>query len=255
MTTLFIGQNHIQLKEVDSTNEFALMLVKSEAPPEGTIISALTQTNGKGQRGKQWLSEPGSNIILSIILKPIFLSIDSQFELNKAISVGLAGFVSQFITSKKVSIKWPNDIYVGENKIAGILIENNLRNNNILNSVIGIGFNVNQTCFDPLIPNPTSIKIETGLTHSTSDLIRDLCSFIEARYIHLRSGNFDSSNEAYNNLIYKLNEEISFRKNDGSIINGVLKMVDDKGRLVLQNQKEEKMFFSNSEGSILITKP
>ncbi len=255
MTTLFIGQNHIKLSEVDSTNDYASILIKNDFLPEGTVVSAYSQLKGKGQRSKQWLSEPGSNLILSIILRPDFLSAERQFELNKAIAVGIATFISGFITSKKVSIKWPNDIYIGNNKVAGILIENNLRNNTIQSSIIGIGCNINQTTFDETIPNATSLKIETQQDYSISTLTENICSFIEAKYLELRNNNASAINNAYNNLLYRKGEIIDFKKNEGTILRGTLKEVNPKGLLILVNSDGEDVSLSNADGSILVITP
>jgi BirA family biotin operon repressor/biotin-[acetyl-CoA-carboxylase] ligase len=254
MTTLFIGQNHIKLREVDSTNDYAAILMKSGNPMEGTLVSAANQTKGKGQRGKLWLSESGSNLILSIILYPAFLSADRQFELNKAISFGVATFIAHYVTSKKVSIKWPNDIYVGDNKIAGILIENTVRNNNIQSSIIGIGCNINQDNFEKSIPNPTSLKLETGDDYSISDCIKSICSFIEAKYLDLRNNHSTFSSDAYNNLLYRKNEMSLFEKPDGTQISGIIRGVDKNGRLIIENENGEKIFFRNGEISMLITR-
>jgi len=152
---LFIGKVYIKLNEVNSTNEYAKVLLSKNKPSEGTVIFAHYQTNGKGQFGKTWKSEKGKNLTFSIILYPNFLEAKRAYSLNQAVSLGL----KDCIESQKipVSIKWPNDIYYHDKKLGGLLIENGLVGENINYSIIGIGLNVNQTTFSQEIPNPTSL--------------------------------------------------------------------------------------------------
>ena len=124
--TLFIGQNHISLASVDSTNSFAKDLLTKEHPPEGTIISATTQLKGRGQAGNTWAAEGGKNLTVSYILYPNFLEAAQQFYLNMAISLAVKDCCEEQ-TGGEFSIKWPNDIYYGDRKVAGILIENQLQ--------------------------------------------------------------------------------------------------------------------------------
>ena len=200
MNTLFIGQNTIKLDAVGSTNDYASELLsrglKREKVFEGTVVYALSQRAGKGQRGKKWESEPFKNLTFSIVFYPSFLSAQEQFMLSKAVSLGICDYVSSVI-NKEAKIKWPNDIKVGNEKIAGILIENSIRNNEIMHSIVGIGLNVNQTGFGKNIPNPTSLKLITGKNIDLEVCLGDLCSYLEARYLQLKSGKSKKINEDY----------------------------------------------------------
>ena len=134
----FYGAKHYHLSEIDSTNNYALNLLSKSTPAEGTTISADFQTHGRGQYGRDWLSESTKNLLSSIILYPDFLPANEQFSLSKAVSLAVRNCINSFLPSKEIRIKWPNDIYCDDKKIAGILIQNLLTGNKINVSVIGI---------------------------------------------------------------------------------------------------------------------
>ncbi|MFT7154174.1 MAG: BirA family biotin operon repressor/biotin-[acetyl-CoA-carboxylase] ligase, partial [Alteromonas macleodii] len=123
---LFIGSVCIRLERVDSSNNYARELIRDKMPIEGTVIVANEQTSGRGQRANTWFSEPKSNLTCSYILRPVFLAAKNQFVLSAAVALAVFETVYQFIPNNTLRIKWPNDILVGDKKIAGILIENTL---------------------------------------------------------------------------------------------------------------------------------
>ena len=136
-------------------------LIKNTEVAEGTVVLAKEQTSGRGQVNNTWESSYGDNLLMSIVLYPEFLHAGNQFLLSKFVSLAIVDFLSYYL--ENVTIKWPNDIYVGNKKIAGVLIENSLRGAFISSSVVGIGLNVNQTEFSSSIPNPTSLKNESNV--------------------------------------------------------------------------------------------
>src|ERR1700722_11411390 len=144
LNTLFVGHTIIDLDKVNSTNSYLHDLLKKKTPAEGVIVWALEQYAGRGQRGNSWLSQPGVNLTFSILLEPRFLVLADQFLLTKALALGVAEFVSSLAPSASVKIKWPNDIYANDCKIAGILVENILETSIIKYSIAGIGLNINQ---------------------------------------------------------------------------------------------------------------
>lgn len=152
MCAVFTGKNLIQLNQTDSTNIHLTQLAQDNNLPEGTVVNAAFQTHGKGQRNNSWEAEKGMNITFSVLYKPHFLPLSKHFLLSKAISLGVFDYLNCICA--EVKVKWPNDIYVGNKKIAGILIENSIKGNNIYQSVIGIGININQSNFSTL--NATS---------------------------------------------------------------------------------------------------
>lgn len=146
----------------------------------GDALMALEQTAGRGQRGNTWEAEPHKNITLSLMLRPDGLPAVRQFEVSEAVALGVADTL-RALGIENVKVKWPNDIYVGDRKICGILIENTLGGNRISRSVAGIGLNVNQTEFRSDAPNPVSVKQLTGREHDIEQLAEDMISRILAR--------------------------------------------------------------------------
>ncbi len=137
-------------------------LLKAEADaPHGLLIAAREQTAGRGQRGNTWESEPGANLTFSMLLRAP-LPARRQFELSMLVSLAVVRFVDELIAPLKAEIKWPNDIYVGDRKICGILIEHSLAGAMLDRSIAGIGINLNQERFLSDAPNPVSVVQLTG---------------------------------------------------------------------------------------------
>ncbi|MCM1337976.1 MAG: biotin--[acetyl-CoA-carboxylase] ligase [Candidatus Amulumruptor caecigallinarius] len=149
----------IRLASVGSTNaELRRMAADGEAP-HGLALCAVEQIAGRGQRGNGWEAEPGANVTMSLMLRPAAVSARRQFLLSMAVSLGVCEAVSSFIPGEDVAVKWPNDIYVGDRKLCGILIENTLSGAMIAASIAGIGVNVNQLRFLSDAPNPVSLAM------------------------------------------------------------------------------------------------
>lgn len=229
---LFTGTNLVELDSTESTNNYALNLLREKQPFEGTVVRTFRQTLGRGQRQKQWESEDFSNLTFSLIYYPVFLSVSRQFQLSKAIALGIADFVKNTTKIEDVKIKWPNDIYVGDKKIAGILIENTVSGNKISSAVIGIGLNINQTTFSQKIPNPISLRIITGKKLDLENCFQELCVSLEARYMQLKAAKENVINEHYHKALYGLNEEREFIVDNKNIIADIIG-VDGLGRLKL----------------------
>ncbi len=233
MKTLFIGQKIIHLKAVDSTNNYAAGLLRQSVIYEGTIVIAEFQQKGKGQRGNHWESEPGKNLTFSIILNPSFLRPEQQFLLNKIISVAISDFLKS-LGMAGVSIKWPNDILVDRKKIAGILIENTIRANEIIHSIIGIGLNVNQAKFNSAM-NAISLKIILKKIFHNDKILEELCSFIESEYLKLRE-NTTAADKKYLQSLFQLSEWKDYQLK-GERISARITGVTSSGLLILQDEK------------------
>ncbi len=165
----------LTLKLIDSCRSTSSELDRTA--PHGFALMAREQTAGRGQRGNSWEAEPGKNITLSVMLRPDNLPALRQFEISEAVALGVADTVES-LGIEGVAVKWPNDIYVGDRKIAGILIENSIRGANIAYSVAGIGLNVNQTEFRSDAPNPVSIAQLTGRSYDLVELASAMVSRI-----------------------------------------------------------------------------
>lgn len=189
--SLSFGNNLIHLSEVDSTNEFALKLLQETNVFNGTVILADNQTRGRGQRGANWITESGSNLTFSIVLRSIKLNPSEQFLLSKMIALAIINTLSGFISKAEVlKIKWPNDIYYGSKKLGGVLVENKFRGNIWDASVVGIGLNINQTDFDESIKDKAiSLAIIEYSMFDKKEILDRLIIEIEKGYLLLNSQN------------------------------------------------------------------
>lgn len=226
-----VGNPFITLAEVDSTNNYAMARVSEGPVSDGTTWFALKQTAGKGQRGRPWQSAPGENILLSIVLKPLMLRPAEQFMLSASVALGVYDLVQKY-AGDATKIKWSNDLYVGDKKAGGILIENVLRGNDWNYAIVGIGLNVNQVDFPPELPNPVSLGQLTGRRYDAVRLGRELCACIDERYRVLRPENFSRILTEYNSVLYHLKQERSFRMGDESF-KASLQGVEKDGKLIL----------------------
>ncbi len=240
-SALFIGQNLVKLSSVASTNNYLKDLVSNSGPlAEGSVIMADHQLAGKGQLQNVWESEAGKNLTISILLKPTFLSIGQQFELNKAVSLALLDVLSPLLGSH-VSIKWPNDILVDDKKIAGILIENSVQGSRWKQAVVGIGLNVNQTQFSPNLTRATSLKNVLQTEYILNSLLAELCVALERRYLQLRAQKFADLHRDYLQHLFKFGEQCKFRVDD-QVIEAEISGVSPAGLLELKTSKGTQTF-------------
>ncbi len=229
----------ITLPEATSSNTIAMSMAREESIQEGTIINVLHQTQGKGQGNHLWHSLASQNLTFSMILYPEFLSVSEQFMLSKTIAVAIASFVNSSIDN--VYIKWPNDIYVNEKKISGILIENLITGNKISCSIIGIGININQVAFPKEIQNPTSLSLETKKEYNVNTLLLSLQKKLLHWYSLLKQEKYKIISTSYHKRLLGKNEIGYFLKND-SLFEAKLLCVDDKGFLHLNVHGKEQMY-------------
>ena len=173
-------------ESIDSTNSEAKRRISDI--DNLSVLSALSQSEGRGQKGNKWSSVPGENLTFSIVLKfgaevmnkslvSFQIAAKKQFVLTEITSLSVVEFLSRH--GIKAQIKWPNDIYVADRKICGILIENSLRGEHLSSSIIGIGLNVNQRNFDVNLPNPTSIALETGLQEDIKECLEEFMDIFQ----------------------------------------------------------------------------
>ena len=177
----------IWLERVDSTNDEARRHI-SEID-NLSVVSALEQTKGRGQRGNRWSSQPGENLTFSLVVKDFRIKANEQSAISQTTALSLTDLLSRH--EIKARIKWPNDIYAGDEKICGILIENSLKGSEIDWSIIGIGLNVNQTTFPEDLPNPTSMKLCTGNSnpYNTREILEEFMGIFTGYYREYLNGN------------------------------------------------------------------
>lgn len=252
-----IGKPFIELQSIDSTNKYAMGLIHGDHLPDGqseaqhgTAIFTHEQTAGKGQRGKNWISEKDLNIALSILLNPYPLRIRDQFRLSICIAVSAREFFVSY-TGDETSIKWPNDLYWRDRKAGGILIENVIgAGQSAIGdwrwAVVGIGININQTIFPFELPNAISLKQITGKNYLPVELAKELCSIIEKNYLLLTHGKFESLFNMYQDHLYKKDEKVKLKK-DNRVFETIIKGVSETGQLITQHSIEERFEFGEVE--------
>lgn len=243
--TLFVGQKIHYLPRCQSTNDEAAQLIAQEEPTEGLIVITDAQVAGRGQRGNSWQAEPGQNLTFSLVLKPTFLTPNEQFWLTIAISLAVSDALEP-LTDGLIRIKWPNDLYVENAKIGGILIENTLQGATIAWSVVGIGLNINQSQF--AYSTATSLQYRFPIVdgYDLPGLLTILAERLEQRYLQLRSGHRNTLKATYLQRLFRYQEEHEFERigvNEqperflGSIIG-----VDEIGRLAVSCNNSIKYF-------------
>ncbi|OEK05661.1 biotin--[acetyl-CoA-carboxylase] ligase [Roseivirga misakiensis] len=244
--TLFLGKKVIYMPSCHSTNDLGLQIIQNTDTIEGTVIVTDDQKKGRGQRGNSWISEPNKNLMLSIILKPSFVKPADHFVLNMAVSLGVRATIADFLPSTTCNVKWPNDLFIGRSKIAGILIENSVRSGSIENSVIGIGLNVNQLDFGGL--EATSLLSENGgkKEFDRIHVFEQLISNIEAQYLKVKSNKTQELKEYYLQHLLGFKQSMKFKSEYD--FEGIIEGIDSNGRLMVGvNGKVEVFDFKEIE--------
>ncbi|MES2518206.1 MAG: biotin--[acetyl-CoA-carboxylase] ligase [Bacteroidota bacterium] len=233
--TLFTGKTLKYLSNCHSTNDIAAEMIQSESHVfEGTVIITDNQTAGRGQRGNIWQASIGENLTFSLILKPNFLRASDQFQLNVAISLGVFDFLSEFI-DENLSVKWSNDIYFGDQKMGGILIENTLQGYQIGYSVVGIGLNINQMEFGALRATSLRKASRNPLKYDLGEMLSKLLEKLEINYLIIKQGNYESLKIRYLASMYRFQEYHYFRRNGQQFL-GQIVGIDETGKLAIETE-------------------
>lgn len=215
-----------------------------------TVVVAKQQTKGRGQLERKWVSEPNKNLTFSIFVKFNQLQITKNKYLNFAISLA----IYDVLLSKKIvktSIKWPNDLLSGNRKICGILIENTFSGNNIKNSIVGIGLNVNQEIFPKFKPNATSLKLETGSEFNLNTLLNEILIAFQNKINLLITRQFALLEESYLKVLYKKNIRSMFKNNSNQVFMGIITGVSNNGKLQIKMEDDQIKEFGTREVSFL----
>lgn len=247
MKSQTLGKQIIKLSCVDSTNNYTAKLVKETKISFGTVIMADFQTHGKGQRSSIWKSEKGLNLLISIYFDSSFLNSENIFFLSKAVALAIRECIEKII-GIKVSIKWPNDILINGSKIAGVLIENQWKNEKLSSSIIGIGINVNQVVFSE--ENVVSLKNLTSRFYNLNSILKSLCSSLDSQFTRLRNFEFLEIDRQYHSFLFNYNQWYNYEKNKINFKGRLIK-VDSFGKMVLELENGDKKSFDIKEVSIL----
>lgn len=232
-----IGKKIIRLDSVDSTNNYTANLNIEGKLDSGTVIMADEQTAGKGQRGAKWTSNAGENLLFTLFIKPDNLSVENQVTLTHFASLSIIEVLRKIGISSR--IKWPNDIYVGHKKIAGILVENSIGQGKITSSIIGIGLNINQNSFPEL--NATSIKLLKHSFVSINDILFSLIQVMNTFWMAIENGEIKNLRSEYLENLYMIDEVAYFEDADGKF-QGTIKGTSPEGYLLIEKRNELKKY-------------
>lgn len=246
----------IWLESVDSTNEEARRRISGI--DNLSVLSAVSQTAGRGQRGNTWSSNPGENLTFSIVLKYADIvsggiQANEQFAISELTSLSIVDFLAE--KGIQAMVKWPNDIYIGTKKICGILIENSIAGHLMNTSIIGIGLNINQRNFNVTAVEPTSAVLETGREYDITECLDEFMDIFRSnieKYLHINGGLSDL-HMLYMSRLWRKDELHSYHDMKRDIIfNGRIRNVSDQGLLLVENEEGELLEFAFKEIGYII---
>lgn len=226
----------IKLDAIDSTNDFLKRLSVEQSLENFTVVTAENQTRGKGQMGAKWDSETGKNLMISVLVNNVLNSISEIFDLNVAVALSI------FTTLEKnnipnLSIKWPNDILSDNKKVAGILIENTIKNNGEITSIIGIGLNVNQINFDNL-PKASSMAVISKKEFDNETILNQLIDCLKLNCDLLQNKSAAQLWNSYNHNLFKKGIPMAFSLPDGTQFMGIIQGVNSSGKLEVKLEND-----------------
>ena len=218
------------IKETTSTND----LLREAKYREGDVVWADYQTAGRGQRGHKWSSDAGANLLFSVALEPAFLPVAEQFLLSETVALSLMDLLADYGIATR--IKWTNDIYAGDRKIVGILIEHIYAGAHLAKTIVGIGLNVNQREFDPALPNPTSMALQTGREYDLCEVLEHFVARLMYNYEQLRQGAKQRIQERYVASMYRRGTQHVYAMPDGTRFRGTIVGVRPSGELIIDRE-------------------
>ncbi|KAF2519082.1 biotin--[acetyl-CoA-carboxylase] ligase [Flavobacterium salilacus subsp. salilacus] len=240
--------NIIKLSAIHSTNDYLKELSAMRHVDNFTIAIAEHQTQGKGQMGTRWEAEHGKNLTFSVLVKDLLLEINAIFYLNAAVAVSIVETLEKF-NMPGLAIKWPNDILAGNKKLGGILIENNIRSNGEIHSVVGIGINVNQTEFEGL-PKATSLALIAAKEFDKNDVMIAVAENLKRNLSLLLHKDTDAIWDKYLLKLYKKNVPMTFER-EGMRFMGIIKGVSKSGSLEVQLEDDSIAHYKVKEVQLL----
>lgn len=243
--------NFTLLDEVNSTNNYlADMLQKQPDLPELHGVFTRCQTSGRGQRGNSWYSTPGQNVTFSILLRPQFLEVDEQFAVSELAAICVARAIAYFLSEEQreiLTIKWPNDIFYGEKKIAGILIEHSITGNIIDYSIVGMGININENNFPSDLPNPIALKDIIGREVVLKEFMEVLLQEFQDQYRYIKKGRKVELHERFLKHMYRNDGQFHLFHDAYQSFEARIKGVEPNGCLVLEKRDGTEQTFAFKE--------
>lgn len=238
----------IKLDAIDSTNDFLKSLSSHDEPENFTVITAENQTKGKGQMGEKWSSEAGKNLIMSVLVKDFLFDIEKVFDLSIVVSLAVTE-VLKSLNIPDICIKWPNDILSYNKKLAGILIENTIKSDGRILSVIGIGMNVNQTDYNEL-PNASSLAVISGKTFNKETIAVLIVEKLQEKIKLWETSAEDFRNDYFNSL-FKKGVPMPFRNQNDENFMGIIQGVSRIGKLQVLLEDDSVAEFEIKEVKML----
>ena len=235
--------NIIKLDAISSTNDWLKEKYDKNTCMDGDLIWANEQTMGRGQKSNKWLSEPGKNLTFSFFKVLKSLKVNDQFIINCSVSTAIINALKK-IHVPNLSLKWPNDILSDDKKICGVLIENYIKGDAIVGSIIGVGLNINQTNFNN-IKGASSVLNKTGKEFDLEFILNLLLNSFMESFKFCKSESKEYLIREYEKLLFAKNRLSKFEVNNQTF-NATIMGIDLDGKLVLQNEKKEILMFSNS---------
>ncbi len=218
----------IKLSAIDSTNDFLKELSKEQALENFTTVITETQTKGRGQMGAVWASESGKNLIMSTLVKDVIANSEEVFQLNVAVALSVIE-VLELLQLPNLAIKWPNDIMSDSKKVAGILIENRFKSDTTIESIVGIGLNVNQKDFASF-PHASSLSLLMEKEFDIEQLLEAIVLKIEEN-CRLINSNSEKLWDKYFNCLFKKDMEMPFEDANNNRFTGTILGVTKEGKL------------------------
>ena len=238
--------NSFYIKQTPSTNALSWEMNREKSLPEGLVLYTDFQSAGKGQSGNAWESSKGMNLLFSVMLHPVQVPMDELFLISQLVSIAIKKALDEYTLN--ITVKWPNDIYWNDKKLAGILIENSLQGNKIMSVVIGIGLNVNQKMFLSNAPNPVSLIQITGKRQNRKQLLQQIIQNIMELYYEMDKGKI---RKIYVESLYRKSGFYSYEANNETFQAKTLEVQPD-GMLVLETEKGELKSFYFKEVQFII---
>ena len=235
--------------QIDSTNAF-LQRKQSECDIRNWVVSADEQTTGKGMGNNGWESETGKNLTFSLAVDMGFLPAEKQFQLSKAVPLGILEVLDGFLPSEKLSIKWPNDIYFESHKLAGILINSTIKANMMDVSIIGIGLNVNQMQFQDWPTRPISMKMIMGEDYDLQPLLEQITEHIIIKVEQLKSAP-NSIEQDYLKRLFRYRTWANYEVK-GDALRLFMTGIDPLGRLMMTDDADNSYCFDIKEIKFLL---
>jgi BirA family biotin operon repressor/biotin-[acetyl-CoA-carboxylase] ligase len=228
----------IHYQQVTSTNNLLKKMLQEKTAFHGTVILADFQTEGRGRGDHSWSSSMGMNLLMSLLIIPD-IAVDGHFMLNEFLSLAIIDTIETY--QLKAEVKWPNDIYLGKKKLAGLLLENNINQDRISTSILGIGLNLNQTDFPSDLPNPVSMRQMLGKEISREEFLDRLLHFIKLRYDQLQNGITLELHKQYKESLIGIGKKVQIIENSTQK-SGFLKDIKPTGELVIQLEEQIRVF-------------